>query len=126
MKNGEWGTILITATTDGNISGLDASNGRQIWSFKAEGPVLGTPQIIEDVVYIGSGDRQVYALDGKTGELLWKVNCPQPVLGSVLLTEDLVLVPSGNHMLALERDSGKLIWNLTVGGLTVRSTCCRS
>ena len=118
LKNGDWGTILISATTDGNISGLDASNGRQIWSFKAEGPVLGTPQMSEEVVYIGSGDRQVYAVDGKTGELLWKVHCPQPILESVLLTEDLVLVPSGNHMLALERDSGKLIWNLTVGGLT--------
>ena len=118
LKNGDSGTILISATTDGHISGMDASNGRQIWSFKAEGPVLGTPQSSKEVVYIGSGDRKVYALDGKTGELIWNATCPQPVLGSVLLTEDQVLVPSGNHMLALERNSGKLIWDLTVGGLT--------
>ena len=118
LKNGDWGTILISATTDGNISGMDASNGREIWSFKAEGPVLGTPQIIEDMVYIGSGDRKVYALYGKTGELIWNVHCPQPILGAVLLTENLVLVPSGNQMLALERDSGTLIWDVTVGGMT--------
>ena len=119
LKNGDSGAILITATTDGIISGLDTSNGKQIWSFKAEGPVLGTPQTSEEVVYIGSGDRQVYALDGKTGELIWNVHCPQPILGAVLLTEKLVLVPSGNHVLALERGSGKLIWNLTVGSLTL-------
>ena len=118
LKNGDWGTNLISATTDGQISGLDAKSGRLIWTFKAEGPVLGTPQISEEVVYIGSGDRKVYALDGKTGELIWNVDCPQPILGAVLLTEELVLVPSGNHMLALERDSGKLVWDVTVGGMT--------
>ena len=87
---------------------------------------MGTPQISEEVVYIGSGDRKVYALDGKTGELIWNVDCPQPILGAVLLTEELVLVPSGNHMLALERDSGKLVWDITVGGMIARSTGCRS
>ena len=53
----------------------------------------------------------------KTGELIWNVDCPQPILRAVLLTEELVLVPSGNHMLALERDSGRLVWDVTVGGM---------
>ena len=41
LKNGDWGTNLISATTDGQISGLDASNGRLIWTFKAEGTGFG-------------------------------------------------------------------------------------
>ncbi|WP_428912008.1 PQQ-binding-like beta-propeller repeat protein [Niallia sp. Krafla_26] len=110
--------ILISANSDGLINGIDAKNGRQIWSFQTNGPVLGTPQINEDVVYIGSSDRKIYALNGKNGQLLWNVKCPQPVLGSVLLTEDQVLVPSGNQMLALERNSGKIQWQVKVGGFT--------
>src|ERR1051326_2516922 len=42
------------------------------WTFKTEGPIIGSPAIANGVVYIGSVDGNVYAVDEETGKEKWK------------------------------------------------------
>src|ERR1044071_5616702 len=42
------------------------------WTFKTDGPIIGSPAIAEGVVYIGSTDGNVYAVDQESGNQKWK------------------------------------------------------
>jgi hypothetical protein len=42
------------------------------WTFKTEGPIIGSPAIANGVVYIGSIDGNLYAVDQETGKQKWK------------------------------------------------------
>jgi hypothetical protein len=42
------------------------------WTFKTDGPIIGSPAIANGVVYIGSTDGNVYAVDQETGKQKWK------------------------------------------------------
>ena len=42
------------------------------WTFKTDGPIIGSPAIANGVVYIGSTDGNLYALDQETGKQKWK------------------------------------------------------
>src|ERR1043166_9883634 len=42
------------------------------WTFKTDGPIIGSPAIADGVVYIGSIDGNLYAVDQETGQQKWK------------------------------------------------------
>src|SRR5688572_13200163 len=41
------------------------------WRFLTEGDVVGSPTVLGQTVYIGSGDGRMYALDRATGTRKW-------------------------------------------------------
>jgi outer membrane protein assembly factor BamB len=60
--------ILVTADLGGLVRALDASSGKQLWSWKMPQPVESTPAIGDDGrVYVLSVDGTIDALDLKTG-----------------------------------------------------------
>ncbi len=42
------------------------------WTFKTAGPIVSSPSVVGDAVYVGSADKSLYALDAATGRLRWK------------------------------------------------------
>ena len=52
------------------------------WTFKTEGPVIGSPAVAGGVVYIGSSDGHLYAIDQATGQQKWKDDTGEPVVSS--------------------------------------------
>jgi outer membrane protein assembly factor BamB len=58
------GTVFA-GSTDGKVYALRASNGRQLWSFAAAGPVESQIAVAGGVAYFGSNDGKVYALKGQ-------------------------------------------------------------
>jgi eukaryotic-like serine/threonine-protein kinase len=90
--------IVISAATSGLVTAIHPNTQKQVWKYQTDGPIVGTPQVKDHFVYVGSGDKKVYALDGITGKVLWIAQCPEPVLGSLFIKEDLLFVPSGSNM----------------------------
>ncbi len=41
------------------------------WKFTTGGAVISSPTIVNGVVYVGSGDKNIYALDANTGSKIW-------------------------------------------------------
>ena len=42
------------------------------WTFKTDGPIIGSPAIANATVYFGSTDGNLYAVDQGTGTQKWK------------------------------------------------------
>lgn len=100
--------------------------GRQRWRHYAGAPVLSSPMIQGDTVYVSALDGSLHALDLASGESRWLYKhpgdrsreselelygAPAPVAAG-----DLVLV--GFHdgsLVALSHDSGEIAWKVGVG-----------
>ena len=50
---------------------FDAATGDVLWSFRANGPISGSPTIIAGRVYFATLAQRTYALDAATGHLVW-------------------------------------------------------
>jgi outer membrane protein assembly factor BamB len=61
-----------------DLVALDAATGAERWRFRAGGGV-GSPALVDGVVFVGSGDHRLYALDAATGELLWALELDDDV-----------------------------------------------
>jgi outer membrane protein assembly factor BamB len=53
---------VYAGSEDGNVHALGARDGRQLWSFTADGPVQSQIAVAGGIAYLGSGN--VYALRG--------------------------------------------------------------
>lgn len=70
---------MAQTTFHGNIArtGVYESSGPEQlsgvkWSFKTDGPVVGSPVVADGVVFFGSTDGNLYAVDEETGKQRWK------------------------------------------------------
>lgn len=86
--------------TPTNDSGRDASGG----GLAYEG----------GVIYVSSGFGLLTALNGATGAEIWQQNLRSTGTGSPIVAGDLIYLVSGDDLAwAIERDSGRIRWQLT-------------
>jgi outer membrane protein assembly factor BamB len=111
---------------------LDAETGKGIWKHsypsaldpKAfEGGPLSTPVVDEDRLYTMGKFGQFFCLDASTGAVKWTNKFEPPALtkadyhvwwgfaGSPLITGDRVILPVGTAGVAMDKLTGKEIWN---------------
>src|SRR3954470_23530423 len=72
-------TTMAQATFHGDTArtGVYSTAGPQQlkgtkWTFKTDGPIIGSPAIADGVVYIGSTDGNLYAVEQESGKQKWK------------------------------------------------------
>ncbi|MBA3534318.1 MAG: PQQ-binding-like beta-propeller repeat protein [Ardenticatenales bacterium] len=88
-----------------------------IWTFATEDEVRSTPEIKDDLLYIGSYDTNIYCLDVATGDFRWKYATNGGIPGTPAVEGELVIVGSEDHKLyALNRRTGRLEWDAQTGG----------
>jgi PQQ-dependent dehydrogenase (methanol/ethanol family) len=129
-RPGDWPTY--NGKLEGNrYSGLkqiNASNVKDLalkWIFPM--PHFGlesTPIVINGVMYV-SGNNQAYAIDALSGEQIWKYSRPStPGLvgdaslgtnrGVAILGDKIFMVTDNAHLLALNRVTGSLVWDVVM------------
>ncbi|SMF77218.1 alcohol dehydrogenase (cytochrome c) [Tistlia consotensis] len=106
--------------TESQISPQNVGKMTKAWSFTipAGGPVEASPIVWHGMMYVTSFKNDVYALDAKTGELKWQYN-PKPMQlvgfprnrGVAILDGVLFMGMANGHMVALDAETGKEIWN---------------
>ncbi len=107
---------------------LDEKTGKTIWTFKYpqeltpnmyQGGPNATPTVADGKVYILAKDGFAGCVDAKTGKEIWKKNVAQEVgakkpqwgfAGSPTIVGNGLFLNVGSHGVALEADSGKVIW----------------
>ncbi len=114
---------------------FDAGTGSNLWKFsypsdlysvfngpKGLGGTSGSPTIDGDRVYLMSGDGCLYALEAKSGAVVWSNNLAgalgvvKPKWGfatSVLVQDNLLVLDAGGFGTAVDKTSGKVVWNST-------------
>src|SRR5499433_3853140 len=116
--------------TPQNVAGLVPQ-----WMFQTDVPGLpgrgleNTPLVVDGVLYVTGNNNQAWAIDGRTGRSIWsyrrrlpdnfssKVCCGPVNRGFAIFGDRLYMGTLDAHLVALDRQSGDLIWDVAVGDL---------
>ncbi len=127
------GKLFLSAIDEHTVYALDATSGRKIWHFVADGRINSSPTIYKGLALFGCADGCVYALSTVDGELAWKFRAapsvrrlmsygqPEsvwPLSGSTLVQDDRLYCVAGRsmfldgglRMLILKPETGELIY----------------
>ncbi len=86
-----------------------------LWKFPTDGPVISSPVVADDIVYVGGTDSQVYAIDAISGNKVWNFSTDGPVYSSPAIVNNLVFVGSTNKIYAIGSNSGVQQWKIDEG-----------
>ncbi|NQT37181.1 MAG: PQQ-binding-like beta-propeller repeat protein [Planctomycetes bacterium] len=115
-------TVLVAAAH--RVVALNAKDGKQLWTFTADGPIDSPPTIDRGRAYLGCADGWLYCLRMSDGRLVWRFRgAPQarlivapggiesawPVHGSPLVDEGVVYFTAGRSSFL---DGGILAFSL--------------
>jgi alcohol dehydrogenase (cytochrome c) len=97
------------------------------WTWQAEGMVIGrgfesTPLMMDGVLYISGNNNYAWAIDARSGRQLWRYRRALPGgltygganpsnRGLAALGNLLYMGTLDAHLLALDRDTGKIVWD---------------
>lgn len=81
------------------------------WAFKAAGPIVTTPAIADDVVYVASLSGHLYAVDRQTGAEKWNFKSRMPIASSPTVAGGTVyFVSSAGSLAAIDATTGQPKW----------------
>jgi len=113
------GRLFVTLTT-GNVIGLDAKSGEEVWRQPLTLPLRSAPTVADGIVLVLTADNQVYALDQETGQPAWRhagffetsgvLGGPSPAVDGGIA----VIPYSSAEVFALRLDNGRPLWNDTL------------
>jgi outer membrane protein assembly factor BamB len=84
------------------------------WTFKTEGPIVGSPAVKDGVVYVASLDTNLYAIDQATGKEKWKFKSRMPIASTPAIGDGvLYFVSSTGALAAIDTATGKPKWVFT-------------
>src|SRR5215467_8471065 len=120
----------LTQITPQNVSRLVPQ-----WMFQTDVPgfpgrgLENSPLVVDGVAYVTGNNNQAWAIDARTGRPLWMYRrtlppnfsasvCCGPVnRGFAILGDRLYMGTLDAHLVALDRKTGDLIWDVAVGDL---------
>jgi alcohol dehydrogenase (cytochrome c) len=98
------------------------------WTFQAEGMVIGrgfesTPIVVDGTLYITGNNNYAWAYDARTGRQLWRYRRQLPAAltygggnpsnrGFAILGDRLFMTTLDAHLVALDKSSGKVLWDV--------------
>jgi outer membrane protein assembly factor BamB len=91
--------FVFIGSADGFIYCIDGANAREIWRFKTDHQVSGSPVVYKDALYCGSADGNLYCIEYKTGRLRWKFATQGAITGTPVVINDVIYIGSGDHIL---------------------------
>ncbi|MCC5998532.1 MAG: PQQ-binding-like beta-propeller repeat protein, partial [Thermofilum sp.] len=102
------------------IVALSSENGKVLWSFSTDSPVVSSPAYSTNF-YFGSSNGVVYAVS-KDGREVWHTRLGGSIETTPAVAFGRVYVGAGDGSLyALNASNGKLLWKYTTGGPIVAS-----
>ncbi len=132
---------VLTGSTDGLIRKINIKDGKVVWKFEPkplenlssiviEGGLnyFGNFIIVDNKVYFASQDKTLYVLDFESGVLVYKVDMEDTMtMGPEVYGKYLVVGTKSGKTMALNRNSGNLVWsnndeNLAICGRILASS----
>ena len=105
---------IFVGSSDQGLYALRADDGQKLWRFETLGFVQSAPlyDAGEDVLYFGSNDGALYKVNAKNGNLVWRFMSNAEVARRPVLDGGTLFVTNANDtLLAIEPQSGKLLWH---------------
>ena len=115
---------VYAANVKGELTKLDAVNGRQVWRVNIGEPISGGVGVGAGIVMVGSNKGYVHAYD-IAGKLLWKAKLSSEILSVPRYFDGLVIARSGdNRIYGLSATDGsrKWVYERVTPALSLRSS----
>jgi outer membrane protein assembly factor BamB len=103
---------VVFASTDGSIYALKTSNGKKLWQFATAKPVVASPCVTNNTVYIGASDGTFRALNLANGKVIWEY----PSVGGFVETRplaangEIIFGAWDDYLYSLNATNGQLLW----------------
>lgn len=122
------GDNVVVAYNSGEIFGLRAQNGRISWNYSLAAPaqvgalpaiadIRGLPVIDHGRIYAISHSGRIAAIDQRSGDRVWESDIGG--IDTPVVAGDAVFVYGGDsQLIALTRDSGRILWVKSLPKLT--------
>ena len=107
--------VAFVAVQDGSLVALDLKTGAQHWRSPVSGSSLSTPDVVGDLVIVGTGTDGLQAIDFTTGVKRWSIaadggipGAPANALGMIVFATDRGTIQ------AVDAVTGRKIWAVSV------------
>lgn len=111
------GKLVIASGYKGNrVVAVDRFTGQEVWRWEGDRSWAGsrdTPAVVDNTVYMGSGDTYVYALDLATGAVRWRTKTAASV--NALAVCGSAVFAQMDGVTVLDRASGRVRGTLYTG-----------
>lgn len=97
--------VVYFTSPDGHLYAVNAGTGKEIWKFKAGGPIFASPVVADGVAYFGDMKGDFYAVNLKTRKQKWKVDNKTAVFGAAVVDKGLVFFGSSGIEIELVDDN---------------------
>ncbi len=105
--------LIIFGAEDGSIYALDATTGREQWSYDTGAPVFAPTAINHGVVFVGNVAGEFLALDAQTGTKRWQVSTGAAIYAAASFSDNVVVIgTTGGKLLALNAADGSMKWSV--------------
>lgn len=102
---------VYVANHAGEVTSLDAENGKSVWSVDTKLRISGGPGVGADLVLVGTSDAELLALDKSSGDERWRIRVSSEVLSVPAAALDTVVVhTTDGKLLGLDAATGAERW----------------
>ena len=97
-----WGTPLIyggdvfAPSLDGKLYALDKRTGELRWTLATEGPIVGSPAVIFDMIAVGSDDGRLHIVRISDGNPVDSCNMRTEIRSSLAINDDIIFLSAND------------------------------
>ncbi len=112
------GEQVLIPSTDQYLYALDLNTGKQLWKFKADGPLWAAVAVDDKAAYLASMDHSLYAINLATGQKLWDLKLDAPMVATPVLDDQgiLYLTTFNEEAVAVDTASHRVVWRVPITG----------
>jgi outer membrane protein assembly factor BamB len=117
--------VIYATTGFGEVTAMDARDGRVRWVQKLDAPIVAAPTVIKDRVYVVSRDNRAWALKTKNGRIDWQQQSTRADAGLIggaspaSAGRSVILPFSSGEMMSVLTRNGLQVWSVAVSGSRV-------
>ena len=103
------------------------------WSVESGGPISASPSVVDGTLFVGNNTGRFLALDVRSGRELWRAGFESSLMSAPIVVGNNVILGEGdensmvmhgvvhvggsvNALIALDRKSGAMRWNVPIDG----------
>lgn len=104
--------VTFIAGCDEHLRTIDVETGKQRGELMLESPLIASPAVVGDTLYVGTYKSEVVAVDWKAGTIKWRYEAGDgEYRSSAAVTDQLVIVGGRDKFIhAINRNTGKSVW----------------
>lgn len=104
--------VILTASTDGNVTAVNKTNGKIIWQTNIKKPITSGIAINHTLAFVGTEKGYVVALRQDNGQQIWQSPVSSEVLAPPTANDEIVLAKSiDGRITALATTDGHALWH---------------